>query len=86
MDLFIEKMRSLDKLFDNLFRTKYYGGSYYDNLKISKPCEYDLDILLNLPKMLSPTVEVSDKPGFVHVSLKTMDMLQKKKDEAPKFE
>ncbi|RZB40194.1 uncharacterized protein BDFB_007424, partial [Asbolus verrucosus] len=84
IDRIVQKIRSKSPLFDNLYQNKYYGGSYYDNLKISQPSEYDLDCVLCLPKIAEPTVEVSDKPGYVHVVL-NMQALEKKVDEAPKY-
>jgi hypothetical protein len=84
VDRIIQMMRSKNTLFDNLFQSKFYGGSYYDNLKVGNPSEYDLDCLLSLPKAAEPTIEVSDVPGYVHVTL-NMAALYKKKDEAPKY-
>lgn len=62
-------MKDTDVLFKNMFERMFYGGSYYDGLKISKPEEYDLDLVLNLPGCVKPIVENSTKPGFVHVKI-----------------
>lgn len=54
----------------------YYGGSFYDDLKIGKPEEYDLDILLKVPKVLSPELVFKEnKPGFLEIQLKSPDIL-----------
>ncbi|XP_056639349.1 cyclic GMP-AMP synthase-like receptor [Diorhabda sublineata] len=63
----IEKMKDGNVLFNKMFQKIFYGGSYYDKLKVGKPEEYDLDFLLTFPENGEPTIEVSDKPGFVNV-------------------
>lgn len=48
-DKLIETMKQKSVLFKTLYKSKYYGGSYYDNLKVGPPNEYDLDLVLRLP-------------------------------------
>ena len=43
----IPAMKRCDQLFDVLFKDIYYGGSYYDGLKIGKPNEYDLNFVMD---------------------------------------
>lgn len=62
-------MKESDTLFKTLYERTFYGGSYYDGLKVAKPEEYDLDLILNIPAIVEPTVVVSDKPGFVHIEI-----------------
>ncbi|XP_074033053.1 cyclic GMP-AMP synthase-like receptor isoform X1 [Leptinotarsa decemlineata] len=69
----VEKMRK-NVLFDKLFSTIYYGGSYYDGLKVGHPDEYDIDMLLVLPKNLAKIV-ISTVPGYVHAILTNKEEL-----------
>lgn len=73
LGLIINIMRTEDFLFNTLYKEIYYGGSYFDDLKVGKPDEFDLDLLLDLPKICqthkSKTCECieivpSNKPGF----------------------
>jgi hypothetical protein len=52
-DVIVENMKSVDKLFEALYRRPFYGGGYYDGLLVktaNKPYDYDLDLLLSIPK------------------------------------
>lgn len=61
-------MKKYSVLFKELYKQIYYGGSYYDGLKISRPEEYDCDLLLELPKILNPLITtVPEYPGFVQM-------------------
>lgn len=86
IDQVLQKMRQNNSLFNELFQNKFYGGSFYDNLKVGKPNEYDLDCLLVLPKLLEPVVAVTNQPGFVSIVLKNIDALDKQKEETAKYE
>lgn len=55
----------------------FYGGSYYDGLRVGHPEEYDLDLLLQLPKLLDVSLTISNIPGFVNVQVKNLDEFQK---------
>lgn len=67
-----------------MYTTIYYGGSFYDGLKVGKPEEYDLDLLISLPKFANPQVIESDLPGYAHVQILDMEKL-KKQPEGPKY-
>ncbi|KAK9891312.1 hypothetical protein WA026_014554 [Henosepilachna vigintioctopunctata] len=69
---------STDKLFKALYNKNYFGGSYYDNLKVGSSDEFDIDLLFVLPENLSPTINSSDKPGYVHVTLSDLEKLEEK--------
>lgn len=80
LDLIISLMRDADPLFNSLYKGIYYGGSYFDDLKVGKPDEYDLDLLLELPKIcqthkskICECVKVvpSNKPGFFWFEIQT---------------
>ncbi|XP_045465012.1 cyclic GMP-AMP synthase-like isoform X2 [Harmonia axyridis] len=72
-------MKSKDILFKNLFNKILFGGSYYDGLKIHLPDEYDIDIVLKLPKKANAQLTVNEKPGFVKVYVE-LDSLSKESD------
>jgi hypothetical protein len=74
-DVIVENMKSVDKLFEALYRRPFYGGSYYDGLFVktaNKPYDYDLDLLLSIPKKASPVLLPSNIPG--HIQLKVQNV------------
>uniref|UniRef100_V5H2F2 Uncharacterized protein n=1 Tax=Anoplophora glabripennis TaxID=217634 RepID=V5H2F2_ANOGL len=74
----IQKMQEKDKLFKKLYKDMFFGGSYYDGLKIGSPNEYDLDLLLKFPppceteicNINEVDIYTSNKPGFVNLYLR----------------
>ena len=40
-------MKESDELFKTLYQQVYFSGSYYDGLKIGKPDEFDLNIVID---------------------------------------
>lgn len=77
-------MKQLNPLFELLYSTIYYGGSYYDGLKVGRPEEYDLDLLMSLPKYGNPLFIESDSAGYVYVQLPLLEKV-KKQPEGPKY-
>lgn len=77
-------MKQQSQLFDLMYNRIFYGGSFYDGLKVGKPEEYDLDLLLSLPKIANPQMIESDLPGYVHLQLPDIDKLRKQ-PEGPKY-
>ncbi|KAF2900412.1 hypothetical protein ILUMI_05774 [Ignelater luminosus] len=69
----IGKMKEKSELFKKSFTRVFYGGSYYDGLRVGNPEEFDLDLLLTLPKYAEPDLTNSNIPGFVHLQLKEYD-------------
>ncbi|KAL1517801.1 hypothetical protein ABEB36_001524 [Hypothenemus hampei] len=65
----INSMREMDDLFNCMYKEIFYGGSYYDKLKVGKPNEYDLDLVQQLPDICQPEVQCSEHPGFVQVQI-----------------
>ncbi|KAJ9589875.1 hypothetical protein L9F63_017030, partial [Diploptera punctata] len=49
LDLITNQMKMMDALFNAVFKYVYGVGSYYDNLKVSKPDEYDVNMVIKLP-------------------------------------
>lgn len=70
LDLITEKMKQKDSLFKEMYTRVFFGGSYYDGLRVGQPDEFDLDLLLTLPKLVEPTITTSNLPGFVHLQFK----------------
>lgn len=46
---FISKMKEVDKTFASLFQKFYYTGSYYCDLRVVTPDEFDLNLVLKFP-------------------------------------
>lgn len=66
-----------DAFFKSIYERFFFGGSYYDGLKVGKPNEFDIDLLFKLPLNASPTIRVDDNyPGFVQVQLPTIELLR----------
>ena len=49
LKLVLEKMKDVDFVFNALNKNDILAGSYLDDLKISKPDEFDVNIRLKLP-------------------------------------
>lgn len=64
-DHVIDKMKSEDKLFKKIFHRAELSGSYADRVKISKPDEYDVLLILKLPDVV--VEKLSNKPGYVQI-------------------
>lgn len=60
-------MRKNDKLFDKIYVDILHAGSFYDGLKICKPDEYDLDLIMKVPLDYNEFVIKTHPqyPGFV---------------------
>ncbi|GJQ86345.1 hypothetical protein Trydic_g9039 [Trypoxylus dichotomus] len=43
-------MKSVDELFNETYERVFYGGSYYDGVRIKEPDEFDLCLLLRFPE------------------------------------
>ncbi|XP_055374271.1 cyclic GMP-AMP synthase-like receptor isoform X5 [Condylostylus longicornis] len=70
-DTIILKLKEIDKIFDKLYRGHCLGGSYADNIKISKPDEYDLVLRLKLRECNLIKVTKDPKlPGYCNINIK----------------
>lgn len=59
LDAFIDEMKLRDPLFAILYSRIYYTGSYYSDLRVSAPDEYDLNLVLKFPfKQSTLTVSI----------------------------
>lgn len=75
-------MTEKDPLFAKLYERVFYGGSFYDKIRVGKPEEFDLDILMKLPILTKPELINSDLPGFVRVKLNGLSTFQKQPEAA----
>lgn len=66
LDPLIDKMCE-DTLFRQLYNKNFYGGSYYDGLKVGRPNEYDIDLLLKFPSKQGIEIREGEVPGFVNM-------------------
>nr|XP_022917144.1 cyclic GMP-AMP synthase-like [Onthophagus taurus] len=75
LDKFVVELKK-DPLFKVLYQRVFYGGSFYDNLKVGQPDEFDLDLLFVLPKSVRfEMLQVGDYPGFVQLKVKNPEIL-----------
>ncbi|KAH1003936.1 hypothetical protein HUJ04_003766 [Dendroctonus ponderosae] len=77
-DMVIGKIKEKNQLFRKLYTETFYGGSFYDNLKVGCPDEFDLDLILNMPDVTKPIIWCSDHSGFVYVRLTELSTLAPK--------
>ncbi|XP_060520933.1 cyclic GMP-AMP synthase-like receptor [Cylas formicarius] len=81
----LDHMKQKDVLFGAMFEKNFYGGSYYDNLKVGNPNEFDLDFVMNVPLVVEPKLSCSVHPGFVKVQISAFKKLETRA-EKPKYE
>lgn len=72
-------MKKVSPLFKELYSTNYYGGSFYDGLKVGKPDEFDLDLKLTLPRILDARLIQTEEHGFIKLQMPGWTRLQKDK-------
>lgn len=70
-------MKRNDALFASMYERMFYAGSFYDGIKVGHPDEFDLDLLLALPKNIEAVLTVTNIPGFVAVQLQNIDVFEK---------
>lgn len=55
LDSFIAEMKKVDKISALLYQRIYFTGSYFSDLRIAKPDEFDLNLVLKVPKSSTVT-------------------------------
>ncbi|CAG9862670.1 unnamed protein product [Phyllotreta striolata] len=85
MDLLIPEMKRKDPLFKEMYTKVFYGGSYYDKLRVKEPNEFDLDLLLTLPVLSEPLVSIANVPGYTTLKLNNLSALNKHADLAKRY-
>ncbi|PNF41247.1 hypothetical protein B7P43_G01480 [Cryptotermes secundus] len=83
-------MKEEDVLFKAMYRRMSGAGSYYDGLKVGKPEEFDVDIVIRLPVSYEEITIVSNRsvpPAFtkVQITTKAMDLLRQRPDWASTY-
>lgn len=68
-----------------MFETIFYGGSFYDALKVGKPEEFDIDLKMVLPKLCEAKLEIANEPGFVRCNLVSWEKFEKNALEFQKY-
>ncbi|XP_049812316.1 cyclic GMP-AMP synthase-like receptor isoform X2 [Schistocerca nitens] len=72
LDCIIQKMKEKDKKFNECYQRIFFAGSYWDGLKVGKPTEFDVDIVIKLPFIRNLIqVEPCESPAFVKVKVGT---------------
>ncbi|XP_061728299.1 cyclic GMP-AMP synthase-like receptor isoform X1 [Cydia pomonella] len=85
-----EQMKVADKYYNRYSSTVQFAGSHYDRLRINKPDEFDMDIIIGLPVNLkeAPNPANSDivlepkAPGFIQLKAGTQFQNLPKRDGA----
>lgn len=75
------KMKECDDRFKFMYQNSYFGGSFYDKLKISDPNEYDIDLIFKIPNIMNPSVQCLKNhvlPGYVNVRIENYDNILKR--------
>lgn len=49
LDVMLNEMKRVDETFREMYRQPHFVGSYYENLRVGKPCEFDINLELQLP-------------------------------------
>ncbi|XP_056644112.1 cyclic GMP-AMP synthase-like receptor isoform X1 [Diorhabda sublineata] len=76
LDLIVTEMEQKNTLFKSLHNRTFYGGSYYDGLRVGQPDEFDLDLLLLLPKKVDIIQKIANVPGYVTLQLDLTNLLK----------
>ncbi|KDR17224.1 cyclic GMP-AMP synthase-like isoform X4 [Zootermopsis nevadensis] len=65
------KMKSIDETFRELYKQPHYVGSFYENLRVGRPDEYDINLELQLPMDESEVkiVTTGTTPGFAKIKV-----------------
>jgi hypothetical protein len=71
-------MREESPAFDYLYAEICGGGSAYEGVKICKPDEFDIDILMRIPSIAGPVLLESNIPGYVKLRLDNFHRLKQK--------
>ncbi|GJQ82096.1 hypothetical protein Trydic_g20618, partial [Trypoxylus dichotomus] len=67
----------MDPLFASSYNRIFYGGSFFDGLRVGKPEEFDLDILLKMPKLGKPLLTHTNEPGYLSLKFEAPTELTK---------
>ncbi|KAK7873057.1 hypothetical protein R5R35_000342 [Gryllus longicercus] len=86
LESIINQMKT-DETFKCLYRNMGYTGSSYENLKISKPNEFDINLMFVWPTDACQVIYDTKQPGYVKLKINLENpALKKKRDEVPTFD
>ncbi|XP_044260992.1 cyclic GMP-AMP synthase-like [Tribolium madens] len=71
----VNAMKEESSTFSKLYWKIFGVGSIYEEIKIGKPNEFDIDILLRLPQSLQLSLEENTVAGFAKLQLKDFECL-----------
>lgn len=71
-------MKKNSVLFNSLYKTIFYGGSFYDGIRVGHPEEFDLDLIFTLPKNIEVLLTITNIQGFVQAQLTDFETFEKK--------
>ena len=74
-------MNAESPAFKSLYVDLFGGGSGYEGLKITKPDEFDIDILMRIPEPAEAVLLENNIPGYVNLKLEHFQRLQHKYPE-----
>lgn len=66
------KMKIIDGTFEALYKQPCYVGSYYENLRVGHPSEFDINLELQLP-ITESDIEVSFDHSMPSTFLKKLN-------------
>lgn len=69
-------MKKVSPTFEYLYVDIFGGGSGYEGLKITKPDEFDIDILFQIPRITGPVLMENNIPGYVNLKLQSFHKLK----------
>lgn len=72
--------------FKMLYKDKFNGGSIHDDLKVGKPDEFDIFILLEFPKSFKPVLLRDVIPGYALLQLQNFQMSKTLDENLYKYE
>uniref|UniRef100_A0A1L8D8A5 Uncharacterized protein n=1 Tax=Nyssomyia neivai TaxID=330878 RepID=A0A1L8D8A5_9DIPT len=74
MDVVLASLEKSSDLFKKMSKGIEFSGSYRDNLKVSKPDEYDINLKMKLPLKSTGVIVAAapNKPGYVRINIKDL--------------
>ncbi|GFG29017.1 hypothetical protein Cfor_02574, partial [Coptotermes formosanus] len=69
----LKEMKRVDETFQEVYRQPHYVGSYYENLRVAHPTEFDINLELQLP-ISEQYIQIQTngtQPGFAKIRVNT---------------
>ncbi|XP_034255077.1 uncharacterized protein LOC117653494 [Thrips palmi] len=68
LTMLVQRMKNSNPLFSTLYQREHFAGSYADGLKIGKPTEYDMNLIIKLPVDYTKLQFEPGTPSFVKIN------------------